>query len=154
MVAELGLEAGAGDGAADDACATDWAVIREAYEGGDETVTEIATRFGVTKSAIAWRVKTQLWRMRNKRIGASGAALLARLYRLLERQIFDMEKEQSPMSEKEAAALGRVANTLDRLMQIERGAAPAKTPKRSSKDLEFLRNKIAKRLDELDRRQP
>jgi hypothetical protein len=55
------------------------------------------------------------------------------------------------MSEKEAAALGRVAATLEKLIQIERTSATNK-PKAPSKDLQFLRKKIAERIDELDNR--
>jgi hypothetical protein len=77
--------------------------------------------------------------------------MLGRLFRLLDRHISQLESKGTEMSEKEAAALGRVAATLEKLIQIERTSATNK-PKAPSKDLQFLRKKIAERIDELDNR--
>ncbi len=130
----------------------DWDTIRLESESGEGTVVSICKRHSVSKSSLAFRAKRDLWRMRNKQMGSSGPALLARLYRLLERQIFEMEKTRDLMGDKEAATLGRVAATLEKLMEIERREGQGKPrPKRQSKDLEYLRNKVAKRLEELNR---
>jgi len=151
MKATVALEHSTGGGTE---TAPDWEAIRAAYEGGEGTVIAICRRFRVTPSALAYRARRDLWRMRNKRLGASGPALLARTYRLLERQIFEMEKAKDPMGEMETGALHRVAATLEKLMDIERRETavekrqPAAPP---SRDLEYLRAKIAARIDELER---
>jgi hypothetical protein len=129
-----------------------WAPIQADYETGSETLDAVVEKYDITKGALMWRAKTHVWRRRNKRMGASGPSLLARLFRLLERQVFQLESETSPMSDKEAAMLGRVAATLEKLMQIENASASPKAPKPHSKDLEELRKKVARRFEELARR--
>lgn len=128
----------------------DWAPIQLDYESGTETLNAIAGKYGITKGQLLWHARKHCWRPRNKRGGAGrGPSLLARMFRLLERLIFQLESETSPMGEKEAAALGRVAATLEKLMDIERTAVPPKVRKRTSKDLEELRKKVAARFEEL-----
>lgn len=130
----------------------DWAAVRTEYEGRVGTLEDLARRWGVTKSAISYRAKKGLWRMRNKAVAASGPTLVARIFRLIERQIFQMEAMVTPMGESEAVILGRVATTIERLMEIddkERTKRPAR--RAESKDLQEVRKKIAARLDQLNR---
>lgn len=151
MEETVALENGAGGGTV---VTPDWEAIRAAYESGEDTVMAICRRFGVTRSALAYRARHDLWRMRNKRLGASGPALLARTYRLLERQIHEMEKARDPMGEMETGALHRVAATLEKLMEIERRETAVQKPPaavRPSRDLEYLRAKIAARINDLER---
>ena len=144
--------AGDAGGSAPAPAELDWALAQVDYESAAETLDAVAAKYGISKSALLWRAKTRCWRPRNKRKAAGGPSLLARMFRLLERQIFQLESETSPMGEKEAAVLGRVAATLERLMQIERTAVPPKVVKRTSKDLEELRKKVAARFEELTQR--
>lgn len=130
----------------------DWAVAQADYESGAGTLDAVAKKHGISRGRLLWRARTHLWRPRNKRKGAGGPSLLARMFRLLERQIFQLENETSPMGEKEAAVLGRVAATLEKLMEIERSSVPPKPAKRHSKDLEELRKKVAARFEELTKR--
>jgi hypothetical protein len=126
-----------------------WASVQADYEADAESVEAVAGKYGISKSRLLYRAKQRHWRPRNKHKGGGTASLLARLFRLVEKQIYQMESETSPMGEKEAAALGKVAATLENLIQIERASAPPKTARRQSKDLVELRNKIAQRFEEI-----
>jgi hypothetical protein len=126
-----------------------WAPIQIDYEAGAESLKAIAAKHGITLSQLTWRARRRLWRPRHLSRRAGGSSLLARLFRLLERQVHQMEQERSPMGEKEAAVLGRVATTLEKLIQLERTAVPPKATKPHTKDLEELRKKIAQRFEEI-----
>jgi hypothetical protein len=137
--------------AARDESAVDWNAVRLDYESREGTLDQVAARHGITRSQLSWKARSEIWRMRNTAAGSSGGALLKRLYRLLERQIHDLEKMRGPMSEKEAATLGRVAATLEKLMEIDRRKDVKTEPRRESKDLKYLRDKVKRRLAELGR---
>lgn len=128
----------------------DWEPVKREYEESWGTLDEIARRHGITVDALRWRAKKGGWLKLTRRRDASGPALLSRVYRLLERQIFHMEQRPEPMNDKDAAALTRVAATLERLMAVKRLERKPARAKRPSKDLEALRKKIADRFDELD----
>lgn len=129
----------------------DWTLVRADYEGDVETVDAVAAKHGITKGRLLYQARARGWRPRNRHHGGGAASLLLRLFRLLERQIHQMESEGAPMGEKEAAALGKVAATLEKLIEIERASAPRKAARTQSKDLQTLRKKVAERFAQLSR---
>lgn len=135
----------------DQQAGADWAVIQLAYQESAATLPELAAQFGVTKGAISWRARRHGWIMRHRTSGSSGPSLVARIYRLLERQLFQMEKAAGPMSDKDAAILMRVATTVDRLMEVDERTA-GKSPRRTAKEtseMQDMRKTIARRLEQL-----
>ncbi len=130
----------------------DWAPIQFAYEETKETLPEMAARFGVTRSALSWRARHHGWVMRNRPAGISGLSLVGRMYRLIERQLVQMERAKGAMTEKDAAVLVRMATTVDRLMEVEVRAAPEKPTRaaaKESREMQDIRKTIARRLEQL-----
>jgi hypothetical protein len=129
----------------------DWTSIQLAYEGSNETLPQMAARFGVTRSAISWRARHHGWVMRNRPAGISGLSLVGRMYRLIERQLVQMERAKGPMSEKDAAVLVRMATTVDRLMEVEANAPdkPSKVAAKETREMQEIRKTIARRLEQL-----
>jgi hypothetical protein len=129
----------------------DWTPIQEAYQETTESLDDLAARFRVSKSAISWRARRNGWIMRNRPAGTSGPALIVRIYRLLERQLVQMERTEGPMSDKDAAILVRIATTVNRLIEVE-GKAPKKPPRNAShesSEMQQIRKTVARRLEQL-----
>jgi transposase-like protein len=148
MVAELGSGAGASaDGAA--AAGPDWDAVRGAYEAGTERIEDIARRFGVTRAALLWRARRDLWASRYTTRSISHAQLLTRLFRLLERHTIEMDRQMTGTGDKEVAALGKLVATLEKLIEIEERSTANRPERHQSVDMAELRKKLADRIDRL-----
>lgn len=135
--------------------AVDWAAVRADYESGEGTVAGISARHGITPSALNWRVRRQLWTPRYRGKGLSRPQIIDRMFRLLERQIIQLEQDMKETGEKEVAVLGKLATTLEKLIEIDKAesakmSGSSKSPAQH-KDMEELRNKLAQRLAQLRR---
>jgi hypothetical protein len=75
--------------------------------------------------------------------------LVMAMMRVLARQITILERQMTGTIDKEATLLGTMAKTLEKLMELEKADA-AQRP--AQKDLTELRNKVAKRIEQLTRR--
>jgi hypothetical protein len=135
----------------DDRPPVDWAAVRADYEAEKEPVAAICAKFGVTKSQVSWRVKTQLWKQRNTTSHVSRPQIIKRMFRVLELQLVALEGNMGQTGEKEVAVLGKLASTLEKLIDIDNAAAAVAKPKAQRKDIEELRNKLAQRIAQLKR---
>jgi len=130
--------------------APDAAAIREDYEGLVMTVTEICAAHGITRARLAAMVVEGGWTERRPRSGSSSARLVARMLKLMERQVSRMEQDKTT-SEKDATLLGSMSRTLAKLMEIEASRTkPGPGRKSTSKDLAELRHKLARRIEQLN----
>lgn len=128
----------------------DWDQIRIAYEETPEKLDDMAKRFGVARSSICLRMRTDGWMRRKRLVVVDARMLIRRMYRLIERVLVRMEKAEEPMTEKDAAVLNRMAATLERLMEIE--ARTPQPPTRGAKEtaeMQQIRKTIARRLEQL-----
>jgi hypothetical protein len=128
----------------------DWVTIQAEYEGGEGTLDDICARHGISRSALSWRVKTHLWSMRNRTGHVGRPQIIARMFRLLERQIIQLEQDMTETGEKEVAVLGKLASTLEKLIDLDKAATPPK-PAAQHKDIQDIRNKLALRIAQLKR---
>lgn len=131
--------------------ARDWATIRDAYENGNDTIATICATFEVTKGALEYRMRKDHWILRSARYASMRSLMVARIYRVLDRQVQWLETlELNQQSEKEARALSIIVKTLENLtdMQPTETAAPPK----QKKDMRDLRDKLAKRIDQFKQR--
>lgn len=137
-----------------------WRRIRVAYEAGELSVTQIAASFGVSRSSLLWRAKRDLWKRRNKtQTGMDRPAIIKRLFRVLEMQVMHLELEMDEMTktethsgEREIELLGKLAANLDKLIKLETATArPEKDDGYTDQEVAEMRNKLAKRLDQLKR---
>jgi len=137
-----------------------WRRIQTAYEAGELSVTEIATSFGVSRSRLLWRAKRDLWKRRNRtQTGADRATIIRRLFRVLEMQVMHLEAEMDDMNrnetrsgEREIELLGKLAANVDKLIKLETATArPEKEDGYTDQELAEMRDKLARRLDQLKR---
>jgi hypothetical protein len=126
----------------------DWVAVRIAYEAREETEVQIRERFGLTEGKLRRRREKEHWIKRSARTVARGTLVMA-MMRVLARQITILEKQMTGTIDKEATLLGTMAKTLEKLMELEKADA-AQRP--AQKDLTDLRNKVAKRIEQLTRR--
>jgi len=126
----------------------DWQAVRTDYEDGNGSLEEICRRYSITRSGIAWRVRQQLWSPRRSQPEAQRPLIIKRMFRLLERQIKQLEENMTETGEKEVAVLGKLASTLEKLIDIDKAASPPKPPAQR-KDMQGLRNKLAQRIAQL-----
>lgn len=137
-----------------------WRRVQVAYEAGEMSVIDVATAFGVSRSALQWRAKRDLWKRRNRaQAGRDRATIIKRLFRVLEMQVMHLEMEMDEMNktetrsgEREIELLGKLAANLDKLTKLETATArPEKDDGYTDQEVAEMRNKLAKRLDQLKR---
>jgi hypothetical protein len=174
MVDELGSQTGIGPQETEDgepaaehdphqpdteaADAAKWAPIQRAYESGDGSGADIALRFGVTLSALNWRIRRDLWVRRNRTKVVDRPQIIVRMFRVLERQVMDLEMEMSEMSrnrsrsgDREAALLGKLAGNLEKLVALDLKLTAKEPGRRQTKQMQDIRNKLIERIAELRR---
>ena len=132
--------------------APDWVAIRRAYERSDETIKLICERFGVTKSALGHRWKTQRWISRRAKMTSRRGATLEKLFALLESQVTKLANSTGEtLNDKEAKQLTELIKNFDTITTIasEENKVVAPSQKR---DMRAIREKLAEQIDQRNRR--
>jgi hypothetical protein len=132
----------------DELPARDWAVIRPEYEGDGGTLEEIAARHHTSVRTLLRHAKEEGWLPRSAKRRVDRSAIIVRMFRVLERQIIFLDKDMKQSGEKEAAVLGKLASTLEKLIDIDNAASPG-TPAVQQHDMKELRHKLARRIAQL-----
>lgn len=124
--------------------------VRAAVEAGDQTRLAICKAFRISRGELARRIEANKWDAAERDDGQDRGLLLDGLRWVLERQIDRVGEAELTDAVKEAAVLQRLASTLEDLVRLgDKGAGGQRTP-RQTKEMGELRQKIARRLDELD----
>jgi hypothetical protein len=137
--------------------AAKWLPIQADYESGKGTLLEVAARHGVTPQALKYRIRRDLWKRRHRSKVVNRPLIIVRMFRLLERQVLDLEMEMSEMSskksrsgEREVALLGKLAGNLEKLVALD--LQVTKEPKRrQTKQMQDIRSKLIERIEQLRR---
>lgn len=129
--------------------APDWRAIRAEYESRQFLPTAICQRHGVSVAQLRYRREVEGWASINMRVPTQ-AKLVARLLRVLETQIKQLEREMDTPIDKQASILASQVKTLDKL--IELGASERNVEPPSRRDMADIRAKLVKRLDQLKSR--
>lgn len=137
------------DEAADAAPAARWDDIREEYEGRQFLPATICKRHGITLAQLRYRREVEGWVSIRARV-VRYDQLLARMLRVLDKQIKRLETTVDEPIDKQANVLSTQVKTLDKL--IEMGAAKRNVEPPTRKDLTDLRNKLAKRIEQFRNR--
>lgn len=147
MVAELGDEAGG----------LDEAGLRADYDAG-MTYVQLHAKYGVSSSQISWRVTTQGWPRRNRSRVVDRPLIITRMFRVLERQVIDLEMEMSDMArsgtrsgDREVALLGKLAGTLGKLMEFHAEAGEGRRTKARTRQMTDVHHKLIERIEQLKR---
>ncbi|MEM7775765.1 MAG: hypothetical protein AAF732_09155 [Pseudomonadota bacterium] len=156
----------------------DWAAIRAAYERGDTTVAELATKFAVSRSQIYRRARTEAWLVPETRAtlrpisryskpvrnaGELAARLRAAVERQLQRLETSMERDDRDLSaadhEREARALSGLIRNLEKLEALDASQVANATRKCGPKgdahvidDQNAFRHSITERIHRLRER--
>ncbi len=126
-----------------------WDDVRAEYESRQFMPTAICRRHGITLSQLRYRRETEGWlSIRARTIRPD--ELISRMVKVLDRQISLLEGKVDEPIDKQANILATHIKSLDKL--IELGAAKPNVPPPSKKDMTDLRNKLAKRLEQFNRR--
>lgn len=126
----------------------DWGVIRLDYEGEGQTIREIAAHHHVSTRSLYKHAAEEGWRRRNAHRQVDRSAIITRMFRVLERQIISLDNNMKQTGEKEVAVLGKLASTLEKLIDIDNAAAPP-NPVVQQHDMKELRHKLARRIAQL-----
>jgi transposase-like protein len=130
----------------------DWAAIRRAYELTDETIKDICQRFGITKSVFEGRWRKERWLSRQAANRDRHSSTRDRLFAVLERQVAKLANESGEtLGDKEAQQLTELVKNFDKLGST-RSDVPECGGPAQKKDMRDLRDKLAKRLEQFDRR--
>jgi hypothetical protein len=124
--------------------------MRSAYEARGETNAAIAARFHMSTKTLQTMVLANGWRRRNRRHQADRTGIITRMFGILEQQVILLENSMRQAGEKEVAVLGKLASTLEKLIQIDNAAAE-KPKEASTKEMTDLRNRLAERIEQLKR---
>lgn len=163
MVAEVGLEKGGASGETLDAVPerfrnltvarmgwNEWQPIRRVYEAGGERVVDICARFGVSKSSMRQAAIAFEWRLRHPRV-IDRTDVIERLFRLLDRQVRDLENDMAKAGPNETAVLGRLVNSLDKLIAIRDAHSAKRHPTRTTREISDIKAKLIARIEQLKR---
>lgn len=127
----------------------DWASIREEYEGRQFLPTVICRRHGITTAQLRYRREMEGWLSARARVPKQ-ADLVARMLKVLDKQIRTLEAAVDEPIDKQVKALADSVKTLDSL--IKQGAAKPNVEPASRKDVSDLRAKLIKRMDQFKAR--
>lgn len=125
--------------------APNWGAIRAEYESRQFVPAVICRRHGVTAAQLRYRREQEGWTSMKMRV-PTHARLVARLMRVLDKQIKQLETEMEMPIDKRAGMLATQVKTLDRL--IELGASERNVEPPSRRDMADIRAKLVKRLDQ------
>lgn len=130
----------------------DWVAIRHAYENGDEKLTEICARFGVTKGVLEYRCRRDRWISRLASKANRQTSTLGRLFAVLEKQVTKLANVSGDtLGDKEAQQLTELIKNFDKMSSIANGEAKIASPT-EKRDMRDIRDKLAKRIDQFNRR--
>jgi len=124
----------------------DWAAVQLDYEQSNGSLPELCARFGITEAQLRYRRERHGWQLRHDwslRVGP----LISRMMRVLDGQVRALEKQMTEPVDKNAALLGTMTKTLEKLIELDT-AQQAKRPAQQ-KEMSDIRNKLAARIEQL-----
>ncbi|WP_334175008.1 hypothetical protein [Pseudoxanthobacter sp.] len=140
------------------------AEARVLFEGDGFALTDIAAAAGVTTATVLRWAKAAGWRRGAERPAAAGGAaaggepaadrgaLVGRLMQAFARQVSEVEARlgsEGGADERDARTLGVLAKTLETLIDLDRAAQGDRAGEEEAKNLDAVREEIARRLDRL-----
>jgi hypothetical protein len=142
MVEELG---DGGSGSAE----PDWTVIQQEVRAARDTRLTICHRHNISLEVLAEHIRSHKWSVPEERSVEDRALLVRKLLVGLEQQMEGLKADAMGGTSDKVATLQKLTTTLDKLLEIERSVTGNRPPRRQSREMQELRAKIAKRLDEL-----
>ncbi|RYE81805.1 MAG: hypothetical protein EOP19_17810 [Hyphomicrobiales bacterium] len=127
----------------------DWEGAALDYLYARLTIAAICRKYGVSRGELLQRAVRHKWKTL-RTDDTDREILIGMMLGVLEQQIGHLEKtEMTQTGDKEVAVLGKLATTLEKLIDIEdKSRAPAGT----GENMQELRNKLARRIENLKRK--
>jgi hypothetical protein len=124
--------------------------LRIAYEGNVIPVAEVCETWRMSRSTLRKLVILHGWRQRHpRRIDPSD--VIGRLFRLLDAQIRELEKDMTKAGASEAAMLGRLVATLDKLIGMKNAQAAVRAKPRRTREMSDIKARLIERIEQLKR---
>jgi hypothetical protein len=134
-----------------------WVRVRTDYDAG-LTRKAIVEKHPITYAALSWKITQELWPRRRRSSVVDRPLIITRMFRVLERQVLDLELEMADMTkkasrsgEKEVVLLGKLAGNLDKLMDLDARAGEGRRTHSRSKAMTDIRHKLIARIEQLKR---
>jgi hypothetical protein len=134
-----------------------WQSVRADYDAG-MLLADIYTKHRISSSQLTARINKELWPRRNRSRFVDRSMIITRMFRVLERQVMDLEMEMADMTrrtarsgEKEVVLLGKLAGTLDKLMNLDGLAGEGRRTKTRTKQMKEIHHKLIERIEQLKR---
>ncbi len=135
----------------------DWAAVRVDYDDGVRLET-IYARHGISSSQLSGRINKEVWPRRNRSRVVDRPMIITRMFRVLERQVVDLEMEMQTMArsgtrsgDREVVLLGKLAGTLGKLMEFDSQAGEGRRTRKRTKDMTDVHHKLIERIEQLKR---
>jgi len=129
-----------------------WSALREAYEAGDATLNAMAAKFGTSARAIIERARRCKWSGGLRADEVDRRLLIRRLMWALEQRIDLMGESMNTGTDKEAALLGSLSRTLEKLIDLDKREAGGRELHVETAEMRDIRSKLEKRIDALTKR--
>lgn len=127
----------------------DWGTIRDEYEDRLFLPKVICRRHGISVAQLRYRREKEGWLSARARVPKQHD-IVARLLRVLEKQITRLEAAVDEPIDKQVGTLATSVKTLDTLIKM--GAAKPNAEPASRKDMTDLRAKLVKRMEQFKAR--
>ncbi len=121
--------------------------LKQDYEARLKPLSQLCDEYGISAWSLRMLVRGQRWRPRRPAM-VDRSSLIGRLFQLLERKMDHLEKDMDENNAAEAAELGRMVASLDKLIAIEEAEHGRRkaTPKPPSPGMLEIRAQVARRL--------
>jgi hypothetical protein len=130
----------------------DWDLVRIDFEGDEKTSWRICREYGIPPAELARHARKAKWNTKHRDAGLDRTILIQLLFGILDREIGKLEKsEMSETTDRVASGLGRLATSMERLIELENRAGTGSTPEQT-KEMQDIRRKLARRIDRLAKR--
>jgi hypothetical protein len=126
-----------------------WDDVRAEYEERLFVPAVICKRHGITVAQLRYRREVEGWLSARARIPRKDD-MVAQMLKVLDKQLKRLEIAVDEPIDKQANVLGTHVKTLEKL--IEMGAAKPNSEPASRKNIEDLRSKLAKRIEQFQNR--
>ncbi|MHB1104224.1 MAG: hypothetical protein ACYC0C_15925 [Devosia sp.] len=126
----------------------DWDAARLDYESDALTTIGICRKYGIGHDVLAVHARRAKWHGEHRSGGMDRSILIRQLFGVLEKQIKHLEGvDMTTTGEKEVAVLGKLAATLEKLIEIDGKATTKKPGAAQTKEMQDLRDKLVKRIE-------
>ena len=126
-----------------------WDDVRAEYEGRLFVPATICKRHGITIAQLRYRRELEGWLSARARIPRKDD-MVAHMLKVLDKQLKRLESAVDEPIDKQANVLGTHVKTPEKL--IEMGAARPNAEPASKKNMDDLRSKLAKRIEQFQNR--